>query len=110
MAQLRQDYQEFVKRGAEVLVIGPDGPNAYSRYWQNESMPMPGLADVGSKVADRFGQQVNWIKLGRMPAIAVVDLAGVIRYQHFGSSMSDIPSNADILAVLDQIKQADHQG
>jgi hypothetical protein len=31
MAQLRQDYDEFVKRDAEVLVIGPEDEVAFAR-------------------------------------------------------------------------------
>jgi peroxiredoxin len=44
-AQLRQDYDEFIARDAEVLVIGPDGPRAFIRTWQTEGFPFPGLAD-----------------------------------------------------------------
>jgi peroxiredoxin len=103
MAQLRQDYPEFVKRNAEVVAVGPDGPNAFKRYWQTESIPYIGLADIGNKVADQFNQEVNLWKLGRMPAMFVLDRKGIIRYQHYGESMSDIPTDAEILKVLDQL-------
>src|SRR5512136_2853175 len=103
MAQLRQDYPEFVKRNAEVVTVGPDGPNAFKRYWQTESIPYIGLADIGNKVADQFNQEVNLWKLGRMPAMFVLDRKGVIRYQHYGDSMSDIPEDVEILKVLDQL-------
>jgi peroxiredoxin Q/BCP len=46
-------------------------------------------------------QEVAITKLGRMPAILVADKQGIIQYAYFGDSMSDIPSNADVLAVLD---------
>ncbi len=68
-------------------------------------MPFPGLADPGSKAASLFGQEVKWLKLGRMPAVLVIDREGVIRYSHYGGSMQDIPENAEILAVLDSIIQ-----
>ena len=103
MAQLRQDYPEFVKRTAEVVTVGPDGPNAFKRYWQEEAIPYIGLADIGNKVADQFNQEVNLWKLGRMPAMFVLDRQGVIRYQHYGESMSDIPTDTEILKVLDQL-------
>lgn len=103
MAQLRQDYAEFTSRGAEVLIIGPDGPRAFKRWWQEESMPMPGLADVGSRVASNFGQQVKWLKWGRMPAMFIVDREGRIRWQHFGEEMSDIPTNETVLGLLDRL-------
>lgn len=103
MAQLRQDYPEFVKRKAEILAIGPDGPNAFKRYWQTENLPFIGLADIKNRVADGYNQEVNWLKLGRMPALVVVDKQGLIRYRHYGSSMSDIPENEVILAIVDRI-------
>ena len=103
MAQLRQDYQEFTRRGAEIITIGPDGPNAFKRFWETESIPYIGLADIGNKIADVYGQQVNWLKFGRMPAIVVVDKTGFVRYRHYGRSMSDIPENSEILKILDEI-------
>ena len=100
---MRQDYAEFTRRGAEILALGPDGPKAFKRFWEAQGMPFPGLADVGSKVAGQFGQEVNWLKLGRMPAIFIIDREGLIRYSHYGQSMQDIPENAEVLAALDRI-------
>jgi peroxiredoxin len=104
MAQLRQDYSEFVVRNAEILVMGPDGPNAFRRYWQNEQIPFIGLADLKNQIADLYNQEVNWLKLGRMPAIVVVDKEGNIRYRHYGRSMADIPENQVLFKILDEIK------
>jgi peroxiredoxin len=101
MAQLRQDYQEFVKRNAEIIVLGPDGPNAFRRYWAENEMPFTGLPDIRSKIGDLYYQEVNLLKLGRMPAVFVIDRAGLIRYVHYGDSMSDIPENSEITTFLD---------
>ncbi|HPH94454.1 MAG TPA: redoxin domain-containing protein [Anaerolineaceae bacterium] len=106
MAQLRQDAAEFETRGAKVAIIGPDGPNAFRRYWETEQMPFTGLSDIGNKVADAFHQEVVWWKLGRMPAVIIVDQKGMIRYTHYGSSMSDIPENSELFEALDRIKTA----
>ena len=103
MAQLRQDYDQFVARDAEVLVIGPDGPRAFMRTWQQEGFQFPGLADPQHTVADLYHQEVNLLKLGRMPAVLVVDKQGQIRFEHYGESMSDIPLNQEILGVLDEL-------
>jgi peroxiredoxin len=100
---LRQDYDQFVERGAAILVLGPDGPNAFRRYWEDNEIPFSGMADIRSKVAEKFDQEVNMFKLGRMPAIFVIDRSGHIRYRHYASNMSDYPENAELLAVLDQI-------
>jgi hypothetical protein len=54
-------------------------------------------------VADVYNQQVNLWKLGRMPALLVVDKDGIIRYEHYGDSMQDIPENSVILDLLDRL-------
>jgi peroxiredoxin len=102
---LRQDYALFQQRGAEIIALGPDGPNAFKRYWQSEQIPFIGLPDIKSKVSDTYYQEVNLFKLGRMPAIFVIDRQGMIRYAHYGDSMKDIPPNQVILDVLDQLPQ-----
>lgn len=103
MAQLRQDYQQFRDRGVKVIILGPDGPKAFQRFWQEEEMPFTGLADIKSVVADKFYQEVNLLKFGRMPAVFVIDKKGNIRYKHYGASMADIPETAVVLEALDQL-------
>jgi peroxiredoxin len=101
MAQLRQDYQAFVERGAKIIVIGPEHAQAFRDYWQREQLPFIGLPDPQHSVLKLYGQEVNLFKLGRMPAQVIVDRQGLARYVHYGHDMSDIPSNEDILAALD---------
>jgi len=105
MAQLRQDYEEFKKRGAEVVALGPDGPNAFVRFWQENDMPFVGLSDVRSRVSDMYAQEVNLLKLGRMPATFVIDRAGSVRYVHYGEAMQDTAKVAELLQVLDQLNE-----
>jgi peroxiredoxin Q/BCP len=106
---LRQDASEFETRGAAVLVVGPDGPNAFRNYWQQNDMPFVGLADLRSRVAVRYEQVVNLFKLGRMPALFVVDRQGRVRFAHYGDSMRDIPPNETVLQVLDTLQAEDAQ-
>jgi peroxiredoxin Q/BCP len=101
MAQLRQGYQAFVERRAQVVVIGPDSASAFREYWQREDLPFVGLPDPQHSVLKRYGQEVNLFKLGRMPAQVIVDRPGIARYVHYGHDMSDIPTNEEMLAVLD---------
>jgi peroxiredoxin len=102
---LRQDYAQFTQLGAEIIALGPDGPNAFRHYWEENDLPFIGCADIKSQVAVHFQQEVNWFKLGRMPAIFVIDSAGHIRYRHYGDSMSDIPSNEEVLQVISALAQ-----
>jgi peroxiredoxin len=105
MAQLRQDYQKFAERGAEVIAVGPEDRQTFAQYWEKEQMPFVGLPNPDHTVADLYGQEVNLVKLGRMPAQVVIDKKGKIRYVHYGRSMSDIPPNDEILVLLDELNQ-----
>ena len=105
MAQLRQDYDEFVRRGAEVIAVGPEDATAFARYWEKEQLPFVGLPDLKHTVLKRYGQEVKLFKLGRMPAQMIIDRQGQVRYIHYGHSMSDIPPNDEILTLLDDLNQ-----
>jgi peroxiredoxin len=106
MAQLRQDYSQFVARDIEVVVVGPEGARAFADYFAKEELPFVGLPDPKASVLKLYGQEVNLFKLGRMPAQVLIDKAGVARYVHYGHSMSDIPENAELLALGDEINAA----
>lgn len=97
---MRDDYAAFSARDAEILAIGPDGPNAYRRYWRENALPYLGLPDPKHSVANLYGQEWNLFKLGRVPALLLIDKGGKIRYQHYSDSMSDIPENQVLLALL----------
>jgi hypothetical protein len=38
-----------------------------------------------------------------MPAQVIIDKQGMVRFVHYGHSMSDIPDNSELLALLDEI-------
>ena len=103
MAQLRHEYEKFVERDVEVVVVGPEDARAFAGYWESESLPFVGLPDPKHSVLKLYGQQVKLFKLGRMPAQVLIDKAGVARFVHYGHSMSDIPENEEILALADGI-------
>jgi peroxiredoxin len=100
LARLRDGYSEFAAQGAEILAIGPDSPEKFLSYWEEQDLPFPGLPDPRKKVSKIYKQEVNLFKLGRMPLNAVVDRKGFIRYIHYGYSMSDIPDNQTLLEVI----------
>jgi len=105
MAQLRQDYQEFVDRQAVMLVLGPENAEAFEKYFRENDLPFVGLPDPKASVLKLYGQEVNLFKLGRMPAQVIIDKEGLARYAHYGHSMSDIPENAELLGLLDEINE-----
>ena len=61
---------------------------------------IPIFFDKKKDIVKPLHQEVIISKLGRMPAIIVVDKEGIVRYAYFGESMSDIPPNEEILEVL----------
>ena len=103
MAQLRQDHQQYVDRNTEVIAIGPEESKVFKQWWDEHQMPFIGIADPGHVIADDYGQQVKLIKLGRMPATILIDKQGIIRYTHFGESMSDIPATDEMLEIIDSL-------
>ena len=108
MAQLRRDYPQYQERDAEIIAVGPEDRETFARYWIANEMPFVGLPDPDHTVLQLYGQQVNPFKLGRMPAQVLVDVDGRVRYVHYGRSMSDIPPNSEILALLDERRDASH--
>lgn len=103
MARLRDGYEKFTSRGAEILAIGPNPVSAFEQYWTKENIPFIGLPDADHAIARMYKQEVNLFKLGRMPLSCVVDRKGYIRYAHYGASMQDIPSNAELFRVIDEL-------
>ncbi len=105
MAQLRRDIDKFEERHAQVVVVGPENARAFAEYWQKHDLSFIGLPDPTASVLKRYGQEVNLFKLGRMPAQVVIDPAGVVRFVHYGHSMSDIPENDELLRILDALNR-----
>lgn len=92
-----------MKRGAEVLAVGPDDEATFKRYWSDEQIPFIGMSDPNHSVARMYRQEVNLFKLGRMPLSCVIDAEGYIRFAHYGASMQDIPSTQELWNVIDTL-------
>jgi peroxiredoxin len=104
MAQLRQDYPKFVAASAEVVAVGPEAAGPFARWWHDHDMPFIGIPDPQHAIAKLYGQKLKLLKGGRMPALVVIDQRSKIRFMHYADSMSDIPSNAQVLALLAGIR------
>jgi len=108
LARLREEYERFTHRGAEILAVGPNQDRVFQEYWKNEKIPFIGLPDPDHSVARTYRQEMNLFKLGRMPLNCVIDARGYVRFAHYGKSMSDIPSNEELLHVIDELNAASH--
>jgi len=103
MAQLRQDFAEFEKRGTTILVVGPESAAAFKKYFSENNLPFTGLPDPTHSVLKTYGQEIKLFKFGRMPAQVLVDKTGTARFVHYGHDMTDIPKNAEILSLIDEL-------
>jgi peroxiredoxin Q/BCP len=88
----------------EIVVVGPEGAEAFREYWINEKLPFIGIPDPEHKILKLYGQEFKLFKLGRMPAQMLIDKSGMLRYAHYGHSMMDIPSNEDIFNLIKTLK------
>jgi peroxiredoxin Q/BCP len=102
---LRQQHEEFTRRGAVVVVLGPERADSFAKHWRAHDLPFVGLPDPKHTVLDRFGQEVKLLRFGRMPAQVIVDRRGTIRFAHYGDSMDDIPANEELLEILDGLER-----
>ncbi len=103
MAQLRHDFEQFRQRSTVIIVIGPENAEGFRAFFRENALPFIGLPDPTHSVSQLYGQQIKLFKLGRMPAQVLVDKNGLARSAYYGNSMSDIPPDADYLALVDQI-------
>ena len=103
MAQLRQDFDKFENENTAILVVGPEGPQAFANYWDKNNLPFIGLPDPKHSVLKLYGQEIKLFKFGRMPAMVIIDKQGLARFVHYGHSMSDIPENNDVLKTLQSL-------
>lgn len=110
MAQLRRDHDKFVERQTVVIAIGPEDAKAFARFWAEHDLPFAGLPDPGHSILKLYGQEIKLFKYGRMPAQVLVDKAGVARFAHYGHNMSDIPSNEELLGLIDRLNKEETEG
>ncbi len=109
-SRLISNYQKFVDRNAEVMVVYPiehggdkDRLEAFldaSRKLlddPSQAVPFPILLDVELKAVDRLGIRKDLSK----PATYILDPEGQVRFAYVGARLDDRPSIDAILKQLD---------
>ena len=79
VAQVGRLNDEFIKAGAQILVILGDTPDLAQRYVETLNLPFPVLSDPDRELYHRYELQKNFIGLQRTASV-IVDQEGVIRY------------------------------
>jgi peroxiredoxin len=100
---LRDDYEQFTTRGAEVLAISAEEPARSEAYLRAHPLPFPTLVDEDHAVFDEYDATSRLMSLGQRPALFVIGPDGVVRFGDVGAQQWNIPSNEAVLAVLDKL-------
>lgn len=87
-----------------VAVVAPEGSARVADHWAANDLPFLGLADPDHQVARLYNQPFRLLKLGRLPTVTVLDRSGRLRLLHLGRSMRDIPTNQELLNLLDELE------
>lgn len=72
-------------------------------------LPFPLLSDARGELAKRYGLW-NAEEGVAIPAIAVIDRSGEIRYLYAGSDFADRPGDEEILTALDSVESTEKSG
>jgi peroxiredoxin Q/BCP len=105
MMQLHQDYEKFSQLDTIIVVIGPEDSPAFKAYWDENKYDFIGIPDKEHEILKLYGQKVNIFKLGRMPGQMIIDKNGILRYVHYGNSMSDIPKNEELIKIIEELHE-----
>lgn len=101
---MQEDLSLFTDRKAQIVVIAPHKIESVKDYWEKEKIGYTGIPDPAGKVGKLYGQEWKLFKLGRMPALFIIDRKGKIAFAQYARNMSDIPSNTELLSVIAEFK------
>lgn len=91
-------------KNASVVIITPHDAEKTSSYFSTNHLQFHGVPDPDHEIADLYRQQWKFFKLGRIPALFVVDRGGKIVFSYYSNSMKDIPGNDTVISVLEKIE------
>jgi peroxiredoxin len=101
---MKKDIRQFTDRQAQIVVIAPHGAAKVKTYWEKENLPYIGIPDFDGTLGKLYAQEWNLIKLGRMPALFIIDRKGTIAFAQYAKNMADIPENSELFKILDGLK------
>jgi peroxiredoxin len=100
---LRDDYEQIRRSGAEVIAIAPHALEDVESLVTGFRLPFPVGADPDRLVFRAYDVASRPWSLGQRPGLFVIDRNGNIRWSHVGWQQWDIPTNARVLAMLEQL-------
>ena len=100
---MRDEIDRFTEAGAQVVTIAPDTLDGVEKFVRGNEYPFALLADTDHVVFDAYDVVSTMMSLGQRPALFVVDGEGVVRFDSIGTQQWQIPSNDNVLAVVDAL-------
>ncbi|HHO75616.1 MAG TPA: redoxin domain-containing protein [Deltaproteobacteria bacterium] len=99
---MKKDIEQFTERKAQVVVIAPHQKAKVKTYWEKENLPFIGIPDPDGILGKLYGQEWNLIKMGRMPALFIIDKKGIVVFAQYARSMADIPENSGLFQIIER--------
>ncbi|NVM30235.1 MAG: redoxin domain-containing protein [Candidatus Helarchaeota archaeon] len=102
--RLGKEIDKFKQLNAEIYAITADRfENARRLELRYAKEAFPIYFDKTHEVVRMLHQEVKIFKLGRLPAVLVVDREELIRWAYYGEDLRDIPKNKEIFEVLEKL-------
>ncbi|TXT59188.1 MAG: hypothetical protein BAJALOKI2v1_240016 [Promethearchaeota archaeon] len=104
MDRLQRDYTKFQQKDTELYpILVDEEKNAEKMEHKHANDVYPIFYDKEEKVAKMLNQEKKVLKLGRLPALLILDKENIIRYAYYGDSMKDIPKNDEVFKFIDNL-------
>ncbi|RJQ51728.1 MAG: hypothetical protein C4521_11670 [Actinobacteria bacterium] len=105
LAQLREDHQKLREGHVPVFVIAPHTAEELAEYWEQNRIPVIGLADPDSEVSKAYGQEFVPPE-GWMPAMIGLDAEHKVAYTHYGRDQRDVATSKEIIDLMPKLAEA----
>lgn len=102
LCEMRDDWDEFTKRGVKVLPISVDSTYALKEYKAKFGMRVDLLSDFKREVSRRYGVLLEE-RFFSNRAYFLIDRDGIVRWAHVEENPSKKRRNEEILAQVDRI-------
>ena len=102
---MRNDYEKFKELNAVIYAILPDKLENAQNFESEYAKEYPIYYDAKKKVNKMLKQEVKPLKLGRMPALLIIDKQAIIRYAYYSDSMDDIPENEELFKIIKKLSK-----
>lgn len=104
IVRLAKEIEKFEQLNTEIYAITADRfENARRLELRYAKRKFPIFFDRTREVVKLLHQEVWILRLGRMPAILILDKKGIVQWAYYGDSMRDIPSNKTLFEVIEKI-------